>query len=455
MLIDGTEDYLQGRNTKKAQAVVWYSNELEKAEKLKTSEDFRREKAEKEKEEKELKERQQQEAYKSSDVGRIEKNIKEAFEEWNKKGEFEKQADYEERLKTQSQEAFSRICMEKVKSRIKYKKDELYGGGIKVESLVYNADSESFSVSFKIPYEGTKWQSLINIPIAQAEDFKREFYDPDCEVGDYNWCFVGNTLYPTLVTIYSEYKFPLLEKKQTEITFSFDDFGIANPYLKGFVCNYSTAVKQAEKQQAEEKEKQERLAEEQAKERMRLDSLECKKYNQKLDSIVRNYNQKLLQNEYNLKKQQIKIVPIEYENSCENKFTTAIENAETEYNEISKQIEQYKNTIENFTKQENLVNYVFRTCGSAGRASDSPTYQLSFINTTKETILREKLIEIAVDTNRQLNKEWVKNGQYFNNKTDFYESYISSNCLGHANTSLNENYKIILKQKIKNTVQTK
>ena len=70
--------------------------ELKQAEKLKTAVDLKRE---------------QEAVFENTDAGMIMKNIKREFEKWNKKGEFEKVADYEERLKTQSQKEFTRICL--------------------------------------------------------------------------------------------------------------------------------------------------------------------------------------------------------------------------------------------------------------------------------------------------------------------------------------------------------
>ena len=100
----GIEDFLGGRNTEQARAYTWYKNELEKAKKIKTSEDFRREEAKRKEEE--------------EDAWRIKESIKNVFESWHQQGEFEKQADYEERLKKESKNAFSRICVEGVKNRI-------------------------------------------------------------------------------------------------------------------------------------------------------------------------------------------------------------------------------------------------------------------------------------------------------------------------------------------------
>jgi hypothetical protein len=39
----------------------------------------------------------------------------------------------------------------------------------------------------------------------------------------------------------------------------------------------------------------------------------------------------------------------------------------------------------------------------------------------------KEVINILVDTNNDLNKEWTKSGEFFKNKTDFFEAYISDN----------------------------
>ena len=70
-------------------------NELKQADKLKTSIDIQRDKSAKAKKEIEDKERkisQQKEKQDATDIAIIKKNIGNAFENWNKKGEFEKEA---------------------------------------------------------------------------------------------------------------------------------------------------------------------------------------------------------------------------------------------------------------------------------------------------------------------------------------------------------------------------
>ncbi len=105
---------LTGTNTKRAQVASWVDKEKKAAERLKTPAELKRdkakkakemaerqqwkqesEKAEKEKEAKKLAERQQRE-FEQTDYYKIRTKITSKFEEWQTKGEFEKQSDYEE-----------------------------------------------------------------------------------------------------------------------------------------------------------------------------------------------------------------------------------------------------------------------------------------------------------------------------------------------------------------------
>ena len=60
--------------------------------------------------------------------------------------------------------------------------------------------------------------------------------------------------------------------------------------------------------------------------------------------------------------------------------------------------------------------------------------------------LIEKLIEVTVDICIWLNNEWTKNGQYFENKVEFFDSFIQCRSGDHA-ICINPEYKTILKEK--------
>lgn len=494
-------------------------NEFKQAEKLKNATDFKLEqeaKAHKLKMEKEKILLAEQEAYQKTDVGNIRRNVQSAFEKWNQKGEFEKEIDYAERLKTQSQKAFEEICIKQIKDKIKNYNNEY---NFKKELSTYDSENEFFTVSFKI--NGVEWQNKINIPISQAQNFKTEWSDLDSEINDYDWCFVENSLCPTVITLRnqdntSKYKFPLSLNNQLDISYSFDNLGIDNPYLSGYIFKYSNAKA---------------IAEQVEKEKQRLDSLELATYNQKLDIIFQNYNQQLLQNPYNTAKRVLttfdkigtnlkvsyyeSLTDIrqtkfdEYKDEIEREFKSLNNSFEkelkssnpTEYSKIyfsqnpEKKTEADKKYLEckcNYPSREdydfkfiteNLYNCNCRATefGKNGKLFASKEEFNSFYEKGEEVYLLEserratlnylsvnsillqsmnfqedkneiltiisesqnkpyylQVLDFAIETNNGLNKEWTKNGQFFESKTQFYNAYIS------------EDYKNILKYNKKN-----
>jgi len=502
-------------------------NEYAQAEKLKNATDFRLEKEAKAKAEQAKKERElraTQEAYAKTDVGSIQKNIKSEFEKWNQKGEFEKEIDYTERLKNQSRTAFDSICLEKIETKI----NGFYSYYGTKELSKYNSEKEFFTVSFKI--NDLEWQSDINIPISQAEKFKNNFSDLRFKIGDYDWCFVENSLCPTLVTLTNrdndtKYQFPVLLQNQSEITQSFNNLEIANQYLNGYVFKFSNA-----------KVKKEKIA----KEKQRLDSLELATINNRLDSIFNDYNRQLIQNKYNVNKvklnddfeaicnfcnhyyaywrdkkypnageiegihqmcvhefgylgsykfkssyyqtiksidendseEQIRSLKIKFDKlqkcfECEywyNYYTNEglFSENKTEFNnfytqekdiyqaEVEKRtILKYFSDNAKFIETMDFQKEAKETIGSAFMSDYTGTYtNYSKINADRKEILgaiREsqnkpyypQILDFVIKTNKDLNKEWTKNGQYFEDKAAFYNAYIS------------EDYKKILKEKKK------
>lgn len=211
--------------------------EYEAAEKLKNETDFRLEK--------EAKDLKAKKDYKNTDVEAIRKNVKSKFEKWNTKGEFEKESYYIERLKNESQTVFDSICMEQIKARVDTISDSFHS-----EILLYNSEDEFFPLKFE--FNNIEWQCNLNVPIAQAENFKKNFYDINFEIDEYDWVYVGDRLCPTLLTTKypnsakfqwtPKYKLPVtLSNTQTEITLPFDSLEIVNKYLDGYVFKLSEA----------------------------------------------------------------------------------------------------------------------------------------------------------------------------------------------------------------------
>ncbi|HNS29227.1 MAG TPA: hypothetical protein PKL52_01725 [Tenuifilaceae bacterium] len=455
-------------------------NEYAAAEKLKNATDIRLEKEAKARAEqaaKEQKLKEVQEAYEKTDVGTISKNIKSTFEKWNLKGEFEKEADYAGRLLNQSQTAFDEICLEQIKDRIKNKNTYYW----EKKLLPYNTENEFFMVYFKI--NDIEWQSNINIPIVQAEDFKNKFSDLRFNIGDYDWCFVENSLCPSLITLKSrnndtKYQFPVLLQNQSEISQSFEDIEIDNPYLSGYVFKFSNAKAITERQE---------------REKQRLDSLELATFNNRLDSVYSDYNKQLLANPYNLKESVLKDydkITLTSTGNRQNLYDRKVSDMKSEFNRLEKAFEYnrsneyrqngklfateiefdsfYKNGIDSYQAEiekrtilkffSDNVKFIEtmdfqkeakETLGSAFMSGYTGSYTdyskinadrkkiLSAINESQNKPYYSQLLDFVVETNNGLNKEWSKNGQHFESKTMFYNAYIS------------DDYKKILKEKKK------
>ena len=236
------------------QAMIWLANELRNAQGLRTAVDVQREREARERREQakiEEKARAEREAFLRTDAGNIQRNIQIAFEQWNQRGEFEREADYLERLALQSQAAFDAICLEQIRRRQRFLRDR-FGEIFRRELSAYNPDDEFFIISFR--GNEVEWQSRINIPISEAEEFRNRFRGLFLIVNEYDWSFVGNHLVPTTVTLRNnvngaEYVLPVTIPEQREILFSFDDFGIDNPYLRGYVFRLSVKAEQMRLQQ--------------------------------------------------------------------------------------------------------------------------------------------------------------------------------------------------------------
>ncbi len=240
-----------------------FEKELIAAEKLKTSVDFQREK--------EREERKRKEVYEKTDAGKIYKNIKTSFTEWNTKGEFEKETDYKDRLKNQSIMSFQKICIEQISNQVE---EYSIWSDLDKELSTYDSETESFLVLFN--FNGVESNVKIKVPIDNAPNFKDNWRKYNTEIDDYDWCFVNDSLAPTMVTMYinnQKYEFPLSYNNKEDIAFAFDDFEIDNSYLKGHTFKFSDAKV--------------------------IEQKIYQNYVELLDSTFNAYNQKLLQNPYN------------------------------------------------------------------------------------------------------------------------------------------------------------
>lgn len=443
--------------------------------------------------------------------------IKKEFKQWNKKGEFEKQTDYEERLKNQSESSFADICIQQIKKEI----DNIY---FSKELLPYDSEKEYFNIRFKYnrsySTNSLKWQSVLKIPITEAENFKNNFLDFGIQKYEDKFELYNGWLIPTELTLFrtdeqsnkeqiiEKYDIPIKFQNQKEIAVPFDGLGIDNPYLKGYV--FTKAI--FEQQEYELRLKKEQIA----KEKQRLDSLELATLNNRLDSIFNDYNRQLIHNKYNVNKvtldkdfeatcnfckhyyaywrdnnypnageiesvHKMCVDEFGYLNSYKfkrsyyqeikhldtNDFDEQILSLKKKFDKLQKCFEcEYlynyytnkilfsdKNEFDSFYTQgkdaysqeiENrtILNYLTlnaQVIESMNLQSDKlvPTGNNYIIKNTLEESLNkpysQQVLDFVIETNKGLNKEWIKNGQLFENKIEFYKAYIS------------ENYKKILK----------
>jgi hypothetical protein len=402
-------DYMTKHSDAQVKSVATQmKNEYKAAEKLKNATDFRLEK--------EAKER-------AGVASTIRSNIKLAFEEWNLKGEFEKESDFAERLRNNSQTVFDSICISNISIAIGMFLSDKYKHIWEKELSLYNSEKEFFTVLFKINDKSNfvSWQNSINIPIAQAENFKNNFSNLRMKIGDYDWCYIKKNLCPTALTLYRKdgygddakiiesYKLPVNLPNQTEISVPFDELGIANPYLKGYVFKYSTAKAIArEKFVTDSIAKREKFIQDSivARERFVRDSIqqEQNEITQIQDILASNcrcgYNVPFIQ-----------IIGFNNKGAYSNFL-----GRRTDFSNI---VSELKNIYFSFNNSRLYI---------------TTAEMVDFINACKQKPYYSKVIDLVVDGNAWLWKEYQKNGKYFESKVEFYDTYIS------------DNYKQILKE---------
>lgn len=486
--------------------------EIKQAQKLKNAIDIKREN--------EFKLRLIQAEFNKSDAGVIKNTIKDSFNNWNKKGEFEKQENYENRLQNSSQYAFSVTCLNIIKYKIaNYMKNDR----LEKELLPYNADKESFTIHFRI--NGLEWQTMLAIPFAKAEDFKSNWTNIRFEISEYDWCFVNNSLCPKLISLIDrndKYQIASPLQNQVEISYAFNDMGLENPFLKDFIFKFSDAksldiqIKQRNLQIVQAINDSLKKAYNyynnlfinnplninkdtlyyNLREFATIDNIEGN-FNEELTSIKNQYNNlvraktELFETDYNWNQQYFaskedffecytkgskyfkeelsnRQKKKKYEDDSENEYYKSgkLFSSRGEFQQYYFQGEDiYKKELKNkFDNQEriNILNY-FMTHSKLLGTLDLQDLELSKMGeyfassligvNTKKTlaenyytdeerfknvflyifyISKEKtyyssLVDFVINANKDLNKEWGKNGQYFKDNVSFFNAYISKN----------------------------
>ena len=97
---------------------------------------------------------------------RYNEEIKEDFEKWNDRREFEKSADYDKRLQEYSKAVFDSICYSVISYKIKY-------NNWKMRLDTYDADKEEFPII--CTFDDVIARIRYKVPIDMAKEFKQNF----------------------------------------------------------------------------------------------------------------------------------------------------------------------------------------------------------------------------------------------------------------------------------------
>ena len=163
------------------------------------------------------------------DMASIRRVVKEKFASWCKKGEFEKAAAVDERLRTDSKAAFDKICFDAILEQISKKVSQVSSA----ERMISTYDSEKETFEVTVSVLGIIQQFSLNVPIDVAPQFKADFPFLPLSFGS-QWGVLNGKLYPKSIK-FDDY----------DMGFSCEDgMGISNLYLSGHVFSLSEYMQQ-------------------------------------------------------------------------------------------------------------------------------------------------------------------------------------------------------------------
>lgn len=192
----------------------------------------------------EIEKKEQIKKYKSSDYYRITENIKNEFENWLLKSEFEKNETYQNRILYKNKEEFDSVCSHILEDEI-----ENYNNYPTLEIGKYDSEIEQFAV--KIGINGVIIEELIKVEIANAEHFKNNVF-PELRTTipkNCNWGFIDNQLMPAIILFENEsYKLEiLLKSKLIPIIFKSNELSIYDDNFNKLEFDFDNYKKEKEK----------------------------------------------------------------------------------------------------------------------------------------------------------------------------------------------------------------
>ena len=178
------------------------------------------------------------------DMASIRRVVKEKFASWCKKGEFEKAAAVDERLRADSKAAFDKICFDAILEQISKKVSQVSGA----ERMISTYDSEKETFDITVSVLGIIQQFSLNVPIDVAPQFKADFPSLPLSFGS-QWGVLNGNLYPKSIK-FDDYdmgfscEVPIASDGMKDVEISFDGMGISNFYLSGHVFSLSEYMQQ-------------------------------------------------------------------------------------------------------------------------------------------------------------------------------------------------------------------
>ncbi|MBP1673033.1 MAG: hypothetical protein H6Q25_848 [Bacteroidetes bacterium] len=194
------------------------------------------------------------------DLSEIYSKISLYFNKWQEKGEFEKEEIYRERLKTESQNKFAKLCKDVIDSYIKVGYyDETSCSSSKKYSKFYTSsyidyysdDKHAITISeydseneyFPLILNLDETKILINLPvnISDAPQFKKNWTNSTISYYLFDFFQYEGFLLPKSLTINNSnrnYTINIPKEYLSPIRIYFDDLEIINPYLKGWYFEY-------------------------------------------------------------------------------------------------------------------------------------------------------------------------------------------------------------------------
>ena len=363
--------------------------------------------------------------------------VEKKLETWKKKGAFEKTEDWQKRLNDSTAIKKSEIY-ESALDEFVQTFGVLLNSNKSLNGLFY--DSKGYDSDKEVLVVNTVWGNTpIPIPLDEAKNMQDDFQDL-------------NTSFLDQPHVGLKPHFFIQNDRLALVSLTFP--------CQGKIYTWENPSQSAQ------------IARNKRLELERLDSLELATYNQKLDSIFKDYNRQLLQNPYNLTER----VLTDYrqvtgkesrESNFNNRVSSMKSNFENLNNDFSSKYESgygrygrffaskdefdafYKQGIDIYSQGIKVLDYlsyrsqniadmyfnplvflpalyrqVYKRNG-ANLYSSSEEEILSTIRDCQSKPYYPQVIDFVIKTNKGLNNEWSENGKFFENKVEFYAACLS------------------------------